>query len=92
MPAERMPETELSQEAERLALLPREKQIAHVERLRGMTVDPRIRKVDRERLARKADGLERLLNLPPTELGPDHRGRARRAPTKARRPRKHTRG
>ena len=63
---EQLPEVELMREVERLATLPPEKRVAHIENLRGMAADPRVRKADRERLARKADDLERLLSLSQT--------------------------
>ncbi len=67
MPRKAIPEEDFSKEAHWLAAMRLADQIAYIERLRTFAAAQGVRKVDRERVTRKADALERLLNLKPAK-------------------------
>jgi len=62
-----LPEEDFSKEANWLAAMRLADQIAYIERLRTFAAAQGVRKADRERVTRKADALEHLLNLKPAK-------------------------
>ena len=72
MPQKDISEEDFSKEANWLAAMRLADQIAYIERLRTFAAAQGVRKVDRERVTRKADALERLKNKGRRSEDSDH--------------------